>query len=270
MSFAAFGMGALNKLAGNLSDTYGTGHTLRTQQRDEAKADYLANEREGIQARVEGAKAAGLHPLAALGFQAGQGPSTFVSGGPVSPGYVEPRSAPAAKADPTLQRINEANARRAEAEAEMAEINAHNSMRALASQPGNAPAGAAMPTEPQNQIPGMPKGLAIPGVKIKANEIISSINGTEVGHQPGASKVNVPGYGTWTMPSDALNQKLEDAELLKTLAILGLNRGKLYDFVTSDVPWALRGYANDYSERLKKALQYRGKPRRSGGATGSW
>lgn len=277
MSWAALGMQAADRLIGNLSDTYGTGKALRDDKREEEMGDYLERERRGIQSRVEGAKAAGLHPLVALGYQSGPGPSSVVGGGGLGGSYsggggsgtVEGAS-PSAQLTEDQDRMNKARVRQAEADADLAELNAHEaSMKmahgSLANQPGNPPPVIqTLPTEAANQVPG---GL-VKGIKVVPNEIQSSTGGQVQGVQPGAEKVNVPGYGTWNMPSKALNEKLEDAELLKILAILGLNRGKLGQFLTDDVPWAFKGYLGDLRERV--GLPRSTKRGRRGGATGSW
>lgn len=273
MSWAAFGMQSLGRLVGNLSDTYGTGDTLREQQRKENESDFLSRERLGIQARVEGFKAAGLHPALAAGANMGNAPTSVVGGSPPIYTGSGPDSPPVR--DDNLDRINAANARRAEAEADMAEISAHNAYRTLANQPGNPnPVVDNLPTHRDNLKPG---GAVGKGIKVVPNEIISSKGGFEVGTQPGASVIDVPGYGKWSMPSKALTDKLDDAELLKTLAILGLNRGKLWNFVTEDIPWAVKGYLSDLpkpgsggktlSNRVRKGPSV---PRRQGGAGGSW
>lgn len=274
MSFAAFGLGALDKLVTNLSDTYGTGAKLRSEQREEANADYLMRERMGIQARVEGAKAAGLHPLVAMNYQGGNSPSTIVGGSqPLNSGAY--RSDSEAKSDPNIDRINAANARRAEAEADMAELSAHNAYRALATQPGNPSptvgTGGQMPTESANL---KPSGGTIPGVKLVPNEILSSKAGLTTGVHPGATEIKVPGYGTWTVPSDMLNKSFEDVELLKYLAMLGLNRGRLWNFVTQDIPASVPSFLKDLdrltgADRLGKYRKDAWKKKPSG-VGGSW
>lgn len=237
MSWAAFGMGALNKLVGNLSDTYGTGEKLRDVKRREAREDYLSNERMGIQARVEGAKAAGLHPLAALGFQSGA-PATYVGGGdPIQPGQWDSGPPPQqqrteAKADPLQVRIMEANARRAEAEAELSEINAHNAMRALATQPGNGPPNMienpTLPTEKGNLNPVSSKPIR--GVKIVPNEIESSTGGTTQGIHPGGTWLQIPGGPSIQLPSKAFADRSDDLDLLKYWAIATMNKDRLIEW----------------------------------------
>lgn len=232
MSWAAFGMGALGRLVGNLSDTYGTGDTKEEKDRKDAESDYLARERLGIQARVDGAKAAGLHPLVAMNYQGGNSPSTIIGGG----GDIVPqgdfRGEP--KSDPNIDRYNAARARLAEAEASKAEMDLAASRRALANQPGNPPP-AALPTSPAN-LSGA--GLK-PGVKVVPDEVKAGKGGLTAGTHPGATTVQVPGYGHMTVPSGPLKEALEDNEIASTATLLALNRSRLWKFITEDIPWAL-------------------------------
>lgn len=71
MAFAAFGMEMLSKLAHNTSDRIGSGASLRQKMSREQVAQTQAEARAGILGRVEGAKAAGIHPLVALGSNVG-------------------------------------------------------------------------------------------------------------------------------------------------------------------------------------------------------
>lgn len=134
--FSAFGIDMLGKLSTNLSDTYGTGNTLRAKQRDEAQGDFLERERLGIQARVEGAKAAGLHPLVAMGYQGGNSPTQLI--GPSQSPTSHAPFAPTTKSDPNIDRYNAARARLAEVEATKAERDFAASQARLAGQPGQA------------------------------------------------------------------------------------------------------------------------------------
>lgn len=276
MSWAAFGMGALSKLVGNLSDTYGTGDKLRDEKREEARDDYYWNEKHGIQARVEGAKAAGLHPLAALGFQAGASPQTVVGADPIPYSHTESTKAP--PRDPTLDAFNAARTRQAEAEADIAELNAHKAYRdyatsqhTLASQPGNPPQ-AVMPTSPANLTASTVKS----GVKVKPDEVTAGTGGVTAGRHPGASDVDVPGYGRMRVPAGPLKEALEDNEVASTAMLIALNRSRWWEYLSNDVPWALRlkGAMGTYkdrnpSKRMPRS-QHRFNPPRSGGATGDW
>lgn len=71
MAFAQFGMQMLEKLAGNMSDRIGTGASLRRQMGREQVKQTQAEAAAGIVGRVEGAKAAGIHPLVAMGSNVG-------------------------------------------------------------------------------------------------------------------------------------------------------------------------------------------------------
>lgn len=249
MSFAAFGFKMLDKLGTNLSDTYGTGNTLRDAQRKEQHDDYLAREREGIQSRVDGAKAAGLHPLVALGYQSGPGPTSVV-GSDSGPQYTDPpppveraqRDAP----DPSITRYNEARARLAEAQATQAERDLEAGRTRLATQPGNPPV---YPTEPENLPRG--QGSSSTGIRVKPNEIISSINGIEVGVQPSGARIRgTDGYLYKGLSENALKQT-EDMELLRLGLYAYMNRLNILDKI---------GF-NDYRFKFQKALQDRDQAR---------
>lgn len=234
MSWAAFGMGALGRLVGNLSDTYGTGDTKEEKDRKDAESDYLARERLGIQARVDGAKAAGLHPLVAMNYQGGNSPSSIIGGG----GDIVPqgdfRADP--KPDPNIDRYNAARARLAEAEAGKAELDLANARRALATQPGNPPP-AAMPTSPANL-----SGAGVrPGVKLKPDEVTAGSGGVTAGRHPGGTDVDVPGYGKMRVPSGPLKEALEDNEVASTAMLIALNRARWAQYLTRDIPAAIKG-----------------------------
>lgn len=237
MSFAGFGFGMLTKLATNASDIWGTGNKLRDDKREEANEDFLYRERMGIQSRVEGAKAAGIHPLAAMGYQGGNAPMQVI--GDSSPPQVSYSGGGGSeKRDPNIDRINAANARRSEAEADMAELAAHNAYRNLANQPGNPPP-ASMPTSPANLSgAGMGAGLK-PGVVLKPDEVTAGVGGLTAGTHPGATDVIVPGYGNMRVPSGKLKEALEDNELASTAMLLALNRSRWWKYLTDDLPAAI-------------------------------
>lgn len=272
MAWAALGAGALGRLIGNLSDTYGTGDTLAEKRRKDAESDALAMERQGIVARVEGAKAAGLHPLVAMNYQGGYSPSVVTGGGPIEiPGGFSRENSKTVR-DPNVDRINAATARRAEAEADMAELAAHNAYRNLGNQPGNPPPAASAPGGPTSSANLSGSGLKA-GVKIVPDEVTAGAGGVTAGRHPGATDVDVPGYGVMRVPSGKLKEALEDNELAATAMLLALNRSRWWRYLTDDVPWAVG---------LKRAMEgpakhdnLEGVPdwmlkRRRGGATGSW
>lgn len=234
MSWAAFGMGALGRLVGNLSDTYGTGDTLAEKRRKDAESDALAMERQGIVARVEGAKAAGLHPLVAMNYQGGYSPSVVTGGGPIqSDGAF--RENPKTERDPNADRIVAANARRAEAEADMAELAAHNAYRNLGNQPGNPPpagSGEGLPTSSAN----LSGGRITAGVKIKPDEVTAGKGGLTAGTHPSATTVEVPGYGKMRVPAGPLMEAMQDQEIPMMAMLLALNRSRWWQYLTKDIP----------------------------------
>lgn len=259
-----FGFGTL---VTNLSNYMGTGHSVRQQERDEQMADYKQREREGIQARVEGAKAAGIHPLVAMGFQAGPGPSTVVGGvreashmGMDNLGEEpspQPNSVPAAPTvSETDTRIAEATARRTEAEAELAEINAHNAMRALASQPGQPigmlsgePNPSAL-TSGLNLIPGKkPKTSLKPGIKLKPDEVTMGKGGLTAGTHQAGTTIELPNGETWNIPSSLASEGLEDLDLAKYYLMWQMNRNQILESLQNAPGEAYRSWEN-HSRRV--------------------
>lgn len=215
MSWAAFGAGALGRLVGNLSDTYGTGDTLREKQRKENEADYLTRERQGIIARVEGAKAAGLHPLVAMNYQGGNSPTQVIGSDPVVPAG-DFRDEP--KSDPNIDRYNAARARLAEAEATKAERDLAASNSALATQPG----------QPKGVITSDANAGLGSSVTIKPDEVVAGRGGHTAGTHQGMTRFEFPGIaGGLSLPSAASSQALEDLEALKYGAILSANWDRL-------------------------------------------
>lgn len=86
--FAAFGGQMLTQLGMNLSNRIGTGRSLRRQMSHEQVEQTRKEASAGIIGRVEGAKAAGLHPLVAMGSNVGG--ATLPTGGSfnaVDPGF---------------------------------------------------------------------------------------------------------------------------------------------------------------------------------------
>lgn len=249
-----FGFGTL---VTNLSNYMGTGHSVRQQERDEQMSDYKQREREGIQARVEGAKAAGIHPLVAMGFQAGPGPSTVVGGvreasnmGMENLGNEPAPSSPSAPASTNTEaetRILEATARTREAEAELAEINAHNAMRALANQPGQAigvldgPPTASSLTSPLNLSPNKGAATLKPGIKLKPDEVTMGKGGVTAGTHQAGSQIELPNGETWRIPSSMVSEGLEDLDLAKYYLLWQLNKDKLLNEF------------KDYSDKARKA-----------------
>lgn len=223
MAFAAFGIDMLGKLSTNLSDTYGTGNTLRAKQRSEAQDDFLERERLGIQARVEGAKAAGLHPLVAMGYQGGNSPSTII--GPSQAPQSHAPQPTASKSDPNIDRYNAARARLAEAEATKAERDLAASHSRLAGQPGQAIA-VQVPTSDANLL----RGRLRPGIKLVPDEVTAGKGGLTAGTHPGFAAFEAPNTDGLRLPSNALSQATEDMGLLKYWLTYQANQARLADY----------------------------------------
>lgn len=88
MGFANFGMKMLEQWGMNTSNRIGTGRSLRRQMLKEQVEQTRKEAGAGIVGRVEGAKAAGIHPLVALGSNV-QGAAPVSAVGPAfnSSGY---------------------------------------------------------------------------------------------------------------------------------------------------------------------------------------
>lgn len=217
MSFwGKLGADASNLLIGNLSATYGTGDTLSEKKRKDAQYDALEMERRGIQARVEGAKAAGLHPLAALNFQAGYQPQSVIGSEPMpSSGY-----SPEPERDPNIDRYNKARADLAELEVEQAR---RNSNKALASQPGQAPQ-TTMPTSPSNLTS---SGRLRDGVVVEPDKVTAGRDGRTAGVHQGTTDYEMPGGWGITLPSESASQAMEDMEILKYAVVASANKDRM-------------------------------------------
>lgn len=170
-----FGLGTL---ISNLSNTYGTGATLAKKKEEDRREGEMWNTQwsagPGLLARVEGAKAAGLHPLAALGL-----PSSGMSSPVVSSDSPVPRFSFSGekREDPAIARYNDARARLASSEADMAELNYRNAVARLASQPGQPSlynggaspgrgGGLVVPESDQFRFPGLRGAVSVEAMKI--------------------------------------------------------------------------------------------------------
>lgn len=275
--FGAFGL--LEPLIENSSNRWGTGQLNKEQDRKDYRYDTLELEREGIGAKVDGARAAGIHPLAVLGNVGGYS-ATIPAGSASFSGTMRgagSQDAPSARTpagpDPETSALQKdylrAQIRTQDAIALSTEYDAQQKMLQmaegrLATQPGQAPALRSL-TDRDNIIGGQGTSLKAgwkdgrlkPGIDLKNNEILAaSPSGVTVGTHPGASEIRFPLGGTnrsikLRMPSQPANDALEDLELGKYGAIAAMNADKVLagvkDFFTSDIPWALRGFIEDYS-----------------------
>jgi len=235
---AAVGGSALNLLIENASGLAGTTEEYNERKRKDAIHDYKEMEREGIMSRVAGAKAAGLHPLAALGFQAGPSP-TMPVGGEMKPFNYH-------KDEQTDEYMRASQIRLLNAQADEAEARAREANRAVANQPGHAP--PTMPTDPANRIDGQPQGLK-PGVKVKEDEVIAGIRGRTAGTHPSGTDLRLPDGSTWTIPSGKASEGLEDMDMAKYYLFWQLNKDRLMKFITQDTR------LGDLSFRLRMAAQ---------------
>lgn len=223
---AAVGGSALNLLIGNLSADHGTTDMKNEHQRKDALHDYQEMEQKGIMSRVAGAKAAGLHPLAALGFQAGASPTMSVGGGDMPPIQTNFGKDPN---DPN-DAFRNAQIRLMHAQADEAESRARGANYAIANQPGNAPPTASLPTEDAN-LRSNGQGQVLKGIKVVPNEIQASANGKTIGVHPGQTDINDPLLGRVTGMSEQMLKQTEDMELLRTAYFIAANKDRLVKFV---------------------------------------
>lgn len=224
MSFwGQVGSNALNLLIENASGLGGTTEALNERKRKDAVHDFKEMEQQGIMSRVAGAKAAGLHPLAALGYQAGPGPVSPVGG--------EIKHMPYKEDDKVDEYMRASQIRLLNAQADEAEARARAANSALARQPGHAApdmsGGATLPTEKENLQGSRP----LRGVKIIPNEIESSAKGTTIGTHPGGTDLKIPGGPTIRMPSKAFSERSDDLDLLKYWAIAIMNKNPLLNWI---------------------------------------
>lgn len=144
----------------------------------------------------------------------------------------------------------------------------------LATQPGQAKP-VVLPTSSANLV----EGRIIPGVKVVPDEVTAGVGGLTAGTHPGFTRHEMPGMGTWKLPSGATSEALEDLDLLKYAAIFGANKSDLAAWLSQLGSEAmdklglgkLSGYKGSgvSFRRTRRSSYGRSKPRR-GGASGSW
>lgn len=254
-------MFGLDAMVENFSNLFGTGDKVAERRRQDQIEDYKTMEGVGIQSKVAGAKAAGLHPLAVLGNVGSVAPSIPTGSAPVS-GVGESVQRAFSK-DPAADKgIVEAQRQQMEQQARLTKLQADGqeisnwenlqaSQRRVAGQPGNPSAN--MPRERENAAR---TGLDIPGVKTVPNEIKSSTGGRTTGVHPSATTVRVPiGRDGRTLkmdvPSGPLRDSLEESELGMALATIMMNRDRMGTFFTDDIPWAVKGWSEDIGKGLR-------------------
>lgn len=251
-----FGLDLLMPLIENSSNTWGTGEQAQQQARDDARDDYLKNEREGIQARTEGAKAAGLHPLAALGFQA-SAPVQIVGGeGTNTSGLSFGQVSKPDKATDEEMRQAQLRLLNAQASNNEAEAMYHNSQRARATQPGQPPA---YPTDPDNMPAG--QGSRTNGIKVVPNEIKASVDGVETGTHPWGSTIRGPDGHRWRGLSEQVLKNTEDMEFARTVLFGLANKDRLVEILhqfdrTMTDKMRYPGYMDDKDEINRLLKRY--------------
>lgn len=247
-----YGLDLLKPLIENSSNAWGTGDAAREKVREDNRWDYNQNEFTGIQNRVEGAKAAGLHPLAALGFQAGSTPSIPVgadwSGVSLSRGSGAGRQQENPAVD---EEMRQAQLRRLNAESSELETRAlDRSTRTLATQPGNP---RPIVTDPDNLIQG--QGLRS-GITVEPSRITAGKGGFQAGTHQGAQTVRIPygdkgGTARMAVPGSELSQGLEDLDILKTMITIAMNSRGIMNFFGEDIPWSMGTSRKQLQQRIE-------------------
>lgn len=278
--WAAFGQ-ALTEIGGKLHDSYDRRKESDTEWHRQAQMA-----QQGIQWKVADAKAAGIHPLYALGASThSYQPQAVMSGG----SWQDVGRSIGARVDQQREAARlaaaQAESQTARDAAELRTQQEHDSrMRtealqrallekqllgqptasaaSLATQPGH---GVAMPTSAANLFSsgvGGQRSMLKPGVAVKADEVTAGKGGRTAGVHQGATDYELPlggrGAARVTLPSEQVTEALEDMELAKYALMISLNRDRIANFFTSDIPWAVKGYADDWG--LTKWLHSKRKP----------
>lgn len=168
---AALGGGAAMTLIENLSNRSGSGAGARTAENedqfywDQVRANLEPQRRRDlnmadITSRVDAAKAAGLHPLAAMGVSpaSSQIISTPTSSYRSDIGRNVSAAISGRMADANIKEA-EANARRANAEADITEMQAQSARANLGAQPGNPPLVDIRPNAVTASLPDSPANV---------------------------------------------------------------------------------------------------------------
>lgn len=231
-------------------DAEGRAVRYQTDAEKRALANQLQFERTGIGARVEGAKAAGIHPLAALGMQA-SGPivSSGVSASAPGPSDVRPPSGGGGggAALPFDTRTPEQR-RYDAAQADLAELQVAAAQQRLGSQPGEPPLVQVEPDQVIAHAPSEPHRTA--------------------GTHPGTSRVNLPFLGAVDVVGGI--EALQDSPVAAILTSIALqaaanasaNRRYTDEAVRMRESFAPKG-DHDYTHLVRRNRAY---PRRMGAA----
>lgn len=218
----------------------------QTEAEKRALANQLEFERTGIGARVEGAKAAGIHPLAALGMQA-SGP--VVASAAPGPSDVRPPSGGGGggAALPLDTRTSEQR-RYDAAQADLAELQVAAAQQRLGSQPGEPPLVQIDPDQVTAHAPSEPHRTA--------------------GTHPGTSRVNLPFLGAVDVVGGT--EALQDspvAAILMSIALQAAANASADRRYTDEAVRMRESFApkgdHDYTHLVRRNRAY---PRRMGAA----
>lgn len=152
-------MQGLAPLIENVSNRIGSGASVRHTLQDEEVVQRGRLNAEDIRSRVEAAKAAGLHPLAALGVNVA-GSGMMVSDTPTRGVGDSMSRAFSSRLMSAQVKEAEANARRANADADIAEAQVRRSKGVLSTQPGQPPLVDLQPDQQIRPVPGQPSRTA--------------------------------------------------------------------------------------------------------------
>lgn len=255
-----------SEIGGKLHDAYDRRKESDTEWHRQAQFA-----QQGIRWKVDDAKAAGIHPLYALGASThSYQPQAVMSGGSwqdvgrsVGQAVQQQREASRlAEAESESRLAREAAERRAE-EAHRSQLLNDEVQRTvamsqvrLAGQPGNGP-GVTLPTSNAN-LTGA--GALKRGIEVVPDKVTAGKGGLTAGTHPGGTAVEIPiGKGRrMVVPTGAVSEALEDMELAKYALMIGMNRDAIGSFFMDDVPWAVRGYFDDLKKKFRPNMRRHG------------
>lgn len=166
----------------------------------------IRHEQASFMGRVDAARAAGIHPVAALGATTGQSPVVSSGSGASEFSYsVEPNP----QKDPAIDRYNRARASLAELDLQERQFEA--SQRRLASQAGNPPASWEV-------SPGV-SGNGQPAIELEPVKLLPQVSpGLTPGVHPGSETWRDPVGGIYQRPAGAQAEQSEVTNIVRDLS----------------------------------------------------
>lgn len=188
-----------------------------SEQRRQAVRLAARQEKASFLGRIEAARAAGIHPTAALGASIGNSPVVLSSSGDSSASVsVHPNP----ERDPAIERYNMARAKLAELD--LQERQEQAAQRRLATQPGNSPAVSSWEVSP-GVMTGNGQPAAAAAVQLEPVKLLPQVSpGVTPGVHPGSELWRDPVGGVYTRPAGA---QAEQSELTNTVRDLSTHYG---------------------------------------------